>query len=790
MKMGKGLVILIGVALCGSAMAANWDWDGDGGADTSWANPANWRNDAMYGPDDIPLFRPGDFATVGVGVSEDRASNVFRLGQDGTGTSTVHIVGGDLTIYNNVFLGYRAANPGESVGHMVVSNGSFTAGGSRDFSVAKDKSNGILDMYGGTVTVTRNLIFNDGGGTSTINLYDGFLDCAGLNLEAGALVDITIESGLWEIDGDSLADISTLVTAGDLTGSGANGGADVSAYTIVTHDTSGDLNWGLFVAGGITNTVVYTVGVASDASLSLDPAALLSMDLVAPETVSTGTVDVSFTYGTGSNNVFITDVFVDNAAFTSLGSFPLELTDPTPSNETLSIQFDNSVAGLTDHLQTAGGTISVVWNEDGGSSQTNTLPVELTYQNQPATLVLDPSDILQFIAMSPDTVVTNPLDVSYLEATVDPTNVVIAAVSYTNVIKGGSFTLLTALPVTNAAPAPAVETLDIEFDAVAGGMALNEQAKANMIIKWFELGDTTTNETVYPLVGSYLAPATGIIEDYGLAMPSNNIVFESGANNGATMDAERMHLATDGSYKKVYQSISAGEPELASVTTFDGLVLKMRYAADFTGATSGANQLQIWFGKINEADGSVASTLALETFDCSDQVFTQHGFYQFKLSAPVNFDPANLNAGEAYGYEIWWMAEDAANSIDFWRGNIDSILGGANNTTGNVAVNPGFPIAMDNLVADKDMVFALASGLTLVPPVDSVNDVFIGLDGTSVITSFDGEDGGTYALQRSLDLTDVDGGWVTIVPDITGIGTINITNDVTEAKAFYRMILQ
>jgi hypothetical protein len=175
MKMNRCLAILIGVSISGSAMAVNWDWEGGGGADTSWTNVLNWKNDAIYSASDHhPIFRPGDFATVGVNDSHDGVFGIFRLAQDGTGTSTVHIVGGDLEIPNNTFIGYRSNSGAHlSVGVMIVSNGSFTVSGSKDLSIAADASDGILNMYGGSVNISRNLIHNNGGGTALIGLYDG-----------------------------------------------------------------------------------------------------------------------------------------------------------------------------------------------------------------------------------------------------------------------------------------------------------------------------------------------------------------------------------------------------------------------------------------------------------------------------------------------------------------------------------------------------------------------------------------------------------------------------------------
>lgn len=791
--MKRWLAILIGVAISGSAMAANWDWDGGGGADTSWTTVENWKNDTIYGAADLPIFRPGDFATVPAGVSFSGDSKPLRIGQDGVGSTEVQILGGDLTIKYNSYIGFRGI---DCLGILTVSNGTFTIaprtsdGTPMDLTMSDQNSSGTLNMYGGEVNVSRTLRLRAGAGTSTIGLFDGKLTTGGVNAYPGANVSISIERGLWEIGGSALSNVNVMVAAGQISGDGSNGGADVSAYNFVTNASLGDLNWSLSIITNsptevVTNTVVYTVGVASSANLILDPAAQLALTLDAPATTTSGTVDASFTYGVASNSVEITAVSftgANAASFSSTDTFPLSLADET-STQSLGIQFDNSVAGLA-HQETATATLSITWNE-GGADKTKTLPVQASYNNAPATLSLNPADILQFVTTTA-AAETKQLALSYTGATVDPSDVVIASLSYTNKTHP-AFTNLTSLPLTLTSG----DALDIKFDAVIGGLNAGETAKANLVLKWYEQGKTTTNTTTIPLIGIYVAPATGTIESYGSTMPSGSeIVFNSGANKGAAVPAKRKFLALDPTaYTKLYQEIKGTEPKLAGVTTFDGLVLQMRNAANFTGLTSGVNQLQMWFGKVN-ALGEVVATLQEDTFDCSDLVFTQHGFYQFKLSSAVNFAPANLGAGEAYGFEIWWTAEDAANKMEFWRGNgVSYVEGAASHSTGNISQD--FPITMPNLVgsstAVKDMVFALASGLSL---VNSVSDVsLVGLDGSgNLVASFIGEAGGTYAVQRTDDL--VYGTWSNVVEGITGEGAINVTNDTTEAQSFYRIILQ
>ena len=91
-----------------------------------------------------------------------------------------------------------------------------------------------------------------------------------MNAYPGANVAISLEKGLWEIGGAAFSNISVMVAAGQISGNGSNGGADISAYNFVTHRSLGDLNWGLSIISNspsdwVTNTVVYTAETAANA---------------------------------------------------------------------------------------------------------------------------------------------------------------------------------------------------------------------------------------------------------------------------------------------------------------------------------------------------------------------------------------------------------------------------------------------------------------------------------------------------------------------------------------------
>jgi hypothetical protein len=123
---------------------------------------------------------------------------------------------------------------------------------------------------------------------------------------------------------------------------------------------------------------------ATGSSFELDPSDQLDIALMAPATQAEGTVDASFSYGTSSNDVDITGVTFSNlshgaGSFTCLDSFPVNLTIPTASNKTLTIQFDNTVAGLS-YNESASGIALVSWTELGsGTTNTVELPVGATY---------------------------------------------------------------------------------------------------------------------------------------------------------------------------------------------------------------------------------------------------------------------------------------------------------------------------------------------------------------------------------------------------------------------------
>ncbi|VGO18838.1 Arylsulfatase [Pontiella sulfatireligans] len=142
---------------------------------------------------------------------------------------------------------------------------------------------------------------------------------------------------------------------------------------------------GLGVKTSDTGAIQLCVSVYSETTgLQLSPASELAMRLEAPAAVATKPIDISFVYGSDSNNLEITSVDVIQqqhaGAFRVVDfSVPQTLTSPAPATVPLNIEFNVAGTGLLEG-QTSTGLVQVVWNEIGGSDCTNSIAVTASYE--------------------------------------------------------------------------------------------------------------------------------------------------------------------------------------------------------------------------------------------------------------------------------------------------------------------------------------------------------------------------------------------------------------------------
>jgi len=308
--------------------------------------------------------------------------------------------------------------------------------------------------------------------------------------------------------------------------------------------------------------------VSSSATLVLNPADQIDIALTAPATTETGTFDVSYIPGPSGTNVVIESIIFSNetvsGSFTNLdsGSFPLSLADPSPSNETLTVQFDNTVAGLS-HNDAATGTVGVAWYEAGGSTtNTSEVLVVATYDNAPAALLLDPSDQLDISLFAPATLAEGTVDASFVYGTASSNNVDVTGVTFSD---PGSFSSLDSFPINLTDPSPSNETLTIQYDnSISNLSSIGESASGTMLVSWTEVGSGITNSTELPIVATYYPPMVVNWSGTEIVTSQTNASRAAGVFSGADGSDSWSGWAFD----------SAGDP------LFDGL-LKPELA--FTG---------------------------------------------------------------------------------------------------------------------------------------------------------------------------------------------------------------
>lgn len=112
--------------------------------------------------------------------------------------------------------------------------------------------------------------------------------------------------------------------------------------------------------------------------IDLSPSSVPAIEHQLANDQTNSTVEVAYT---GPANVEVSSITISGeshaGSFSSLTAAPLVMLTPTPDTTPLTIQFDNTVAGLTDG-QTATATLTIVWDELDGSTDQIALPLSAT----------------------------------------------------------------------------------------------------------------------------------------------------------------------------------------------------------------------------------------------------------------------------------------------------------------------------------------------------------------------------------------------------------------------------
>lgn len=144
----------------------------------------------------------------------------------------------------------------------------------------------------------------------------------------------------------------------------------------VNVEATGSDTGGLF--GYVDSNIVASSDYQEINNLILSPSNTVEIEHSLAEDQSNGIVDIAYT---GPANMEISSITISGeshaGAFACLTSTPLVLYTPTPDMTPISIQFDNTVAGLAD-AETATATLTIVWDELDGSTGQISLPISVT----------------------------------------------------------------------------------------------------------------------------------------------------------------------------------------------------------------------------------------------------------------------------------------------------------------------------------------------------------------------------------------------------------------------------
>ena len=216
------LVSLVLLLVQFESASAQTFW-GDGGPDHLWSTIANWSPQTIpTSLDSVSIDSPEDtHCEIQDGI--DAECETLRVGNSSF-AANLDISGGSLTATG----AYVGVDNGIGHGILNISGGLFSTGSLQ----IGWRGIGTLNMTGGTVELSDNLVVPGLTGTGTVSLRGGTINASELRLtsDSGSL-DITL--GTLILDGDDTAIIQTNIENGRLTA--YEGQGDVNADYDVTN---------------------------------------------------------------------------------------------------------------------------------------------------------------------------------------------------------------------------------------------------------------------------------------------------------------------------------------------------------------------------------------------------------------------------------------------------------------------------------------------------------------------------------------------------------------------------
>lgn len=218
--MCKKMISLMAVfLLLGSVSPAeDIEWT-DLGADHLWSTPENWSLGRVPTLDDevridVPAAASPNGPVIQDGI-DAKAKGIFT---EAAGEPTLTMTGGTLEVAQWIWWGDGA----DSFGIMDISGGTLTV--TNEFELGWGGGAGTLTITGGSISAGEAVIPTGSGAFGKLYLYGGTYNVTavgGLSVKDNGLIDIT--EGTLVLEGDDTAKVNDLIAAGLITAYGGSG---------------------------------------------------------------------------------------------------------------------------------------------------------------------------------------------------------------------------------------------------------------------------------------------------------------------------------------------------------------------------------------------------------------------------------------------------------------------------------------------------------------------------------------------------------------------------------------
>jgi hypothetical protein len=204
-KMTCLIALVLPLVLYNSASAIIF-WD-EGGFDQLWSTAKNWNPDTVPTANEPVSIDDPDNAHCEIKDGITAVCETLRVGNGGA-TTNLDISGGSLTA-SGAYVGVDSTS-----GHGILnmSGGLFSTGALQ----VGWGGTGTLNMTGGTIELSDDLVVPGQTGTGTVNLLGGTINASDLRMTS-ALGSMNITTGTLILDGDDTATVQTFIDDGWIT---------------------------------------------------------------------------------------------------------------------------------------------------------------------------------------------------------------------------------------------------------------------------------------------------------------------------------------------------------------------------------------------------------------------------------------------------------------------------------------------------------------------------------------------------------------------------------------------